>query len=705
MSFTSKDKYWILESGDAAYALGVEPLGALVHTHWGPKLPYVGDYPPALRPAFQVLEHEMQNLAQEATTGEAGDSNERTIDGSAQDGRLRGFVLRFDRAEPSADGLDIHMVDPVQAVRVVLRYRTHDRYGLFSRSLSIRNEGRRPVKLDRAFSGAFNLPPLGDFALNSLNGRWADEFGKVRQPLAFGTFCRESRRLTTSHRSLPFFAVDRDVPGLQASEEQGEVWFGALEWSGNWKMIAERTRDDRSVIHLGLNDHDFAWDLQPGDTFDTPRVVFGYTAHGFGAMSRAFHDFVREEIAPRLNYQPPVVFNSWCATTFNIEERKQTALAERAAAMGCELFVLDDGWFAGRNSDDAGLGDWYPDPVKFPNGLRPLVDAVHGLGMKFGLWIEPEMVNPNSDLYRAHADWIIHFEGRERTLSRNESILNFGRVDVQDHFIGVLDTLLSETAADFVKWDMNRNVSEPGWPDFPGDQRELWVRYVRGVERVWRELRRRHPNVIFEGCSGGGGRVDLGMMALTEQTWVSDNTTPPARLAIQEGYSQLFPASTMAAWVTDRIKGDFLDHDNGDYSLDYRFHAAMAGALGVGGNLMEWSEEQRKAAAGHVAAYKRFRHLIAGGDLFRILSPHDTAYSAFLYVAKDKSEAVLFAFRTHVARMGAKPRIRLPGLMPEAVYRVGDAGVILSGRALGVIGIDLPMNNFESLIWHMVCEA
>ncbi len=701
MSITSGDNYWVLESGGAAYALGVEPLGVLTHTHWGPKLPRLADYPKAARPAFQILEHEMQNLPQEATTGEAGDSNERTIDGISADGSLRGFVLRFDKAEPVTNGIDIDLIDTAQSVRVTLKYRTLDRFGLFSRSLSIRNEGERPITLDRVFSGTFHLPQLGDFALNSLNGRWADEFGKVRQPMAFGTFARESRRLTTSHRSMPFFAVDREVPGLRASEENGEVWFGALDWSGNWKMLAERTRDDRSMIHLGLNDHDFAWDLQPGGIFDTPRAIFGYTAAGFGAMSRAFHDYVREEVAPRRHYQPPVVYNSWCATTFKVEEDKQIALASQAAAIGCELFVLDDGWFSGRSGDDAGLGDWWPDPAKFPNGLSPLIDAVHNLGMKFGLWIEPEMVNPNSELYRAHPDWIIHFPRRERTLSRNELILNLGRLDVQDHLIDVLDTLLTNAAVDFVKWDMNRNVSEPGWPDHVGDQRELWVRYVEGVHRVWSELRRRHPDIIFEGCSGGGGRVDLAMMVLTEQTWISDNTTPPARLEIQEGYSQLFPAGTMAAWVTDRIKGDFLDHDNGDYSLDYRFHAAMAGALGIGGNLLEWSEEQRDTAARHIASYKILRPLIANGDLFRILSPHETPYSAFMYVAKDKSEAALFAFRTHVSRMGAKPRIRLPGLEADAVYRIEDTGVELSGRALGVVGIDLIMNNFESILWRV----
>ena len=619
MTIETDGRRWVLRSGGAAYAFGVEPGGLLVHAYWGAALPNLDDYPVPARAAFAVLEDVVQNTPQEITTGEAGDSNERTLDAVAADGSLRGFVLRFARANTTEAGVAIDLVDAAQGVTVTVRYDTLDEFGLFARSVSIRNDSQQVVKLGRVFSATLPLPSLGDFALTSLDGRWADEFQKQRQPIAFGTFSRESRRLTTSHRSMPFFAVDRNGTPYAAGEEHGEVWFGALQWSGNWRLIAERTRGDRTIIHLGLNDHDFAWDLAPGETFDAPRVIFGYTAGGFGAMSRAFHDLVRREIAPRPDFLPPVVYNSWCATMWDVTEQGQIQLARKAADMGAEVFVVDDGWFAGRNGDDAGLGDWWPDKVKFPNGLNPLIAEVNGLGMKFGLWIEPEMVSPDSDLYRAHPDWAIHFPQRDRTLSRNECILNFGRVDVQDHIIHAIDELLSGSPIAFVKWDMNRNVSEPGWAGHHRDARELWVRYVQGLYRVWGELRRRHPDVIWEGCSGGGGRVDLGMAALTDQTWVSDNTTPPARLEIQEGYSLLFPASTMANWVTDRVKGDFADHDNGDYTLEYRFHAAMAGALGVGGNLATWSE--RKSGGGSapyrdvqaVAAADRIRRSVQAG--------------------------------------------------------------------------------------------
>ncbi len=689
MAIVARDNYWVLESGGAAYALGVDETGLLIQTWWGPRLPRPEDYPAARRGEQFAMENALQHTRQELATGEAGASDERTLDAVGATG-LRGFVLRFKAARHQGNRLEIDLEDAGQHATITLSYETLDAVGLMTRAVAIRNDGAAPLKLTRLFSGSFYLPADAGYTLNHLDGRWGDEFRMQREPFVHGILQRESRRMTTSHGGVPCFAVERSAPGLAASEEAGRLWFGALQWSGNWKLLAERTRDGRAIVHLGLNDHDFAYDLAPGESRAAPRLVFGHTEQGFGAMSRAFHDFIRDDLGPRRAYVPPVVYNSWYATLFDVTAEGQAALADKAAAMGVEMFVIDDGWFRGRVNDRAGLGDWSPDPAKFPNGLKPLADLVHGRGMRFGLWIEPEMVNPDSDLYRAHPDWIIHFPERERTLSRNQSMLNLGRPDVQDHLIGVFDDLLAGTRIDFVKWDMNRNVSEPGWPGHDRDQREIWVRYVEGLYRFWGELRRRHPDVIWENCSGGGGRVDLGMMALTEQSWTSDTTVPPARLLIQEGYSQLFPASGMAAWVTDEHKEA--------YSLDLRFHVAMAGALGVGGNLLEWTAAELETARRHVAAYKEIRPLVAAGDLYRLASPRTQPLSALLYVARDRSEAVLFAFRLLQARLGRNPVIRLAGLDPDALYAVEGVNETLSGRAWAEIGLPLPLGNFGSTI-------
>lgn len=700
MTTSVRGNFWVLESANAAYALGVDASGLLVHSYWGAKLPHLGDYqlPPA--PGFAVMEHSIQNTPQEVTTGEAGDSNERTLDGVSADGSLRGFVLRFASASTREDALDVKLVDHEQAVEVTASYRTLPKFDLFERTVSIRNTGSQPISLGRVFSASFAMPNLGEFALTHLDGRWADEFRPVRKSLDFGTFSRESRRLTTSHRSMPFFAVDRNSDGLAATETTGEVWFGALKWSGNWKLIAERTKPDRTIIHLGLNDHDFAWDLQPGETFEAPAVVFGYKSEGFGAMSRAYHDYIREAVAPRANYVPPVLYNSWMATSFGVSEANQIALAERAAEIGAELFVVDDGWFAGRNNDRTGLGDWRPDPVKFPDGLRPLAGRVRELGMKFGIWLEPEMTNPDSDLYRAHPNWVLHYPRREPTLSRNQLILNFARRDVQDHMIDAIDRLLIDNPVDFIKWDMNRNVSEPGWSAHDRDQRELWVRYVEGVYRVWGELRRRHPSIIWENCSGGGGRVDLGMMALSEQTWISDNTNAASRLQIQDGYSLVFPASTMGAWVADEpFPSDISaagSENSAHYELDFRFHVSMAGALGIGGNLMAWSEHDLATARQHITRYKAVRHMVASGDLYRLATPGDSGVSALAYVAKDKSQAVLFAYSGFSARNTPHPVIQVSGLAPELIYSIEGQDIQRSGAAWARIGLDLQLKNLES---------
>lgn len=682
------DDYWVVESGDAAYGLGVEPGGLLLQTYWGPRLPRLDDYPAAQRGTAFSMENPLQHTHQEIATGEAGVSDERTLDGY-RDGGPRGFVLRFVSADVQGEKLSITLRDAVLEADIVVEYEALPQRGLVTRRMRIANAGAQPLHLNRVLSGTFYLPQTGEYVLNHLDGRWGDEFRMQREPLGHGVFQRESRRMTTSHGGVPYFAMERAEAGWGAREESGDVWFGTLEWSGNWKLLAERTRDGRSMVHLGINDHDFVYDLLPGEAFTTPRLIFGYTGGGFGAMSRSFHDFVRQDLSPRPNYRPPVVYNSWYATLFDVSAEGQVKLAEKAAAMGVEMFVIDDGWFDKRVNDRAGLGDWWPDKNKFPLGLKPLTDAVHGRGMQFGIWIEPEMVNPDSDLYRAHPDWIIYYPGRERTLSRNQSMLNLGRVDVQDYLIDMFDRLLSSTEIDFIKWDMNRNVSEPGWPEHDRDQREIWVRYVDGLYRVWKTLRERHPNVIWENCSGGGGRVDMGMMGITEQSWASDNTVPPARLEIQEGYSQLFPANTMAAWVTDE--------DLHEFSLDLRFHVSMAGALGVGGNLLTWTDEMLARAAEHVAIYKTIREVVSAGDLYRLRSPRHTDLNALMYVAKDKSEAVLFAFRILKARIGKLPLVFPAGLDPEALY-ADEEGVTRSGAAWGQLGIQLKLKDLQSTI-------
>jgi alpha-galactosidase len=315
---------------------------------------------------------------------------------------------------------------------------------------------------------------------------------------------------------------------------------------------------------------------------------------------------------------------------------------------------------------------------------------VGALGMTFGLWLEPEMVNPDSDLYRAHPDWVIHFESRERTEMRGQLILNLAREDVQAYLIGVLDELLRNHDIRFVKWDMNRNVSEPGWPGAPREARELWVRYVHGLYHVWGTLAARHPHVTWQSCSGGGGRADLGILRLADQVWISDNTHAAARLAIQDGYSRVFPASTMEAWVTDA--------DRDTLPLRFRMHVSMLGLLGIGGHLGRWTEEERAVAREEIARYKSVRDLVQWGDQYRLRSASTEPFSAVQYVSKSRDRAVLFAFRTHVARPTVLPPLYLRGLDPQRLYEVEGTGEVRSGAAWANVGLRLSLNDFESTV-------
>ena len=329
-------------------------------------------------------------------------------------------------------------------------------------------------------------------------------------------------------------------------------------------------------------------------------------------------------------------------------------------------------------------------PEKFPNGLNPLIEKVHSLGMSFGLWVEPEMVNEDSDLYREHPDWVYRFPNRELTESRNQLVLNLAKADVREHLLEVLDDLLTDHEISFIKWDMNRPISEPGWPETPPErQREVWVRHVWGVYEILERLREKHPGVIFETCSGGGGRIDLGIFRFTDQAWVSDNTDPYDRLRIQEGFSMAYPARTMMCWAADSgkwIKGR-------ETSVTYRFHSAMMGSLGIGGNLTEWSDDDLAEASRQVEKYKEVREVVQGGDQYRLLSPREGDTTAVQYVSRDRRCSVLFVLRSAHRFPDPVPTIYLRGLKPEALYCTTVEGELVSGEALMRRGIKISLES------------
>jgi alpha-galactosidase len=476
------------------------------------------------------------------------------------------------------------------------------------------------------------------------------------------------------------------------SEHSGLVWFGALAWSGSWRITIRQDEFKQVKVVGGFNPFDFGYKLDPGKTLGTPVFYGGLAQHGFQEMSRLESDFQLRSVLPQAPKPRlrPVLYNSWEATQFNFDEKTQEQLADKAASIGVERFVMDDGWFSTRVKDNAGLGDWYPNPQRFPNGLKPLIDHVHSLGMDFGLWVEPEMVNENSDLYRKHPDWILHFNGRPRTQARNQFVLNLAMPEVQDYILGFLDKLLRENDIAFLKWDANRNFSEPGWEQVPPDeQKKIWVAYTEGYYRVLRTLRQRFPKLEIESCSGGGGRVDLGVMHYTDEVWPSDNTDPFDRLIIQDGFTYAYTPAVMMAWVTDSPNW----FNGRSTSLTYRFLSAMQGSLGIGANLTKWTPDDFATAKQLVSDYKIVRPLVQQGVLYRLISPADgNNLSATESVSQDRSSAVVFAFLHSQQFRSLAPPIRVQGLNPAAIYTVRSIG--------GKLGPDTPQRASGAYFMH-----
>jgi alpha-galactosidase len=719
---------WLAEMRSTAYAFGVADGGAaLRHLHWGAPLPRE-----ALAGLLAVAAGEMPRQERQLSLGrERPDEyvpwgglryDEPSLKAEFGDGtrsvewRVTGH--RVTRLGPVCT-LEVDLADTAYPLQVILAYRVYDGFDVLDRWATLRHAGDGPpVVIRQAHSANWWLPVRGGWRLRYLHGGWGAETQLTQAALTPGKVVLESRRGTTSHQLNPWFTLD---PGGAATEEDGELWSGALAWSGSWKLVFETNPGGRTHACGGVNDFDWAYRLEPGEELILPRFAGLYTNGGFGAASREWHAWQLAHVlgrgddraglmapgwAPSPRTAParpgqggppsahdgpggpplrPVLYNSWEATSFQVSEAGQLRLAELAARLGIECFVVDDGWFGGRDNDRAGLGDWTVNREKFPRGLGPLIEGVNDLGMRFGLWIEPEMVNPDSDLYRAHPDWVYHFAGRTRSQHRNQLVLNLARPDVAEWVFATLDRLLSQNHIEFVKWDMNRPFSEPGWPAQAGhDPERVWTDHVRSLYAVIDGLRAAHPGVEFESCSGGGGRVDLGILRRVEQVWPSDNTDAWDRVKIQEGFTQAYCPQVMMAWVTD--SPNWLT--GRELPLSFRFHVAMAGALGVGGDLLRWTDAELAEAADLIAAYKDIRPVIQRGRLYRLASVLHGPFGASEYVAGD--DVVVLGW-WGPQQCGVRPgRIRLAGLDAGARYRDTGSGQQHWGSALMAGGLVLP---------------
>jgi alpha-galactosidase len=695
INFDAATRTWLLSTDRTSYAIRLGPDDIPRHLHWGPPLTLA-----------QAAGLELDGPRELLDSAGLLSGEELPVDG-----RIRFSVpslqVRFadgTRAVEWAyrghfgygDELAINLVDRHYPLEATLHYRVHADSDVIERWTTLRNAGSSSaLTLLRADSAQWTLPVLDDYRISHVTGHWSGESQLHRAFAPHGETVFTSRRGVTSHHANPWVMVDAG----DATDTGGEVWSAALAWSGTWRITVSRHPVNRLGISGGFGHDGIAWRLEPGQELTTPAFAGLYTVDGFDGARQRWHAYVAGHVLPRPAELRPVLYNSWEATGFDVNEENQSRLARLAADMGAELFVMDDGWFGARKDDHAGLGDWTPNPERFPRGLTPLIDEVRRLGMSFGLWVEPEMVNPDSDLYRAHPDWVLHYPNRERTQIRNQLVLNFARPDVAAWAHGWLDRLLAEHEIDFLKWDMNRPFTEAGWPG-QDDPDRLWIDHVRGVYSIMDRLRADHPRLRIESCCGGGGRVDIGILRRTDETWPSDNTDAVDRIWIQYGYSQVYPARTMAAWVTD--SPNFL---NGRVvPLRFRFHVAMSGVLGIGGNLTEWTPAERTEAAALVEQYKRIRPIVQHGTQYWLRTPTAApgALTSVQYLAPDGAETVVFAWRPTAHLGHPPPPVRLRGLDPAATYREAESGREYSGVALMAHGIRpaLPPGDYASTLLH-----
>lgn len=565
----------------------------------------------------------------------------------------------------------ILLEDPLTGVQVRLVYDAYSAEDVIVSHSEITNKGKKPVELLEYASSALTLE-ADKYLLTHITGGWACEMQVDRTLLTHDVKVLESRRGTqVTQTGNPSFMVSLDSDSF--SETSGEVIAGALAWSGNFRISFEVDEGDKLNIVSGINPFASAWTLGKGETLVTPEMIYTWSGEGAGQASRNLHRWARNCWIHGGGQVHPTLLNSWEGAYFDFNTDKLLRMIDDAAGMGLEMFVLDDGWFGStypRNGDKSGLGDWEVNLAKIPEGIDYIASYAHSKGLKFGIWIEPEMVNPASTLAKQHPEWIVKDGIHEVPEKRNQWVLDLSNPAVQDFVFGVFDrTMQLSKNIDYVKWDCNRAVFSFGSEYLGKNQDRFYVQYYQGFYSVVRRIREKYPDVIVQCCSSGGGRVDYGALKYFDEVWPSDNTDALSRVKIQYGTSLIYPACIMASHVSA-----VPNHQTGNVTpLKMRFDIAAAGRLGMELQPADMSAKEREYAARSISSYEGFRDLVFGGDLYRLESPYDGDYSALMYVSPDRDRAVLFVYcLEYQNRVKYAKAVHLQGLDPEASYVVKE---------------------------------
>ena len=719
--FDQQTKCFNLSNDRVSYVIRMAADLYPLHLYWGKRVRRISDkmvsrrmqdgYPQSDE-KFSLHETPLDHLPQECPTYGVGDLREGMIHILHQDG-THALDLRYASHEimdgkpelpglPSARGdkaqtLILTLEDAISQIRVKLYYTIYEDIDVIARSALIENGGTTPAIIDRAYSACVDFE-YSDYSLMTMSGAWARERQLYTRKIAPGEQGVSSARGASSVQTSPFMAL----LAPNTTEDAGDVYGFALCYSGGFKATVEVDQNWSARAMIGIQPFNFNWKLNPGTSFQTPEAYLCYSPDGLNGMSQNFHKLVHRRITTGkyANSKRPILINNWEATYFNFNEEKLVALAKRAKKAGIDLFVLDDGWFGHRDADNSSLGDWFDDTRKLPGGIAGLSEKIHALGMKFGLWVEPEMISPDSELYRAHPDWCIHAGEYIRVESRHQLTLDMSRQDVQDYVVEAITAAMKRGNVDYVKWDMNRFITMWGSEKLPADrQQELGHRYILGLYSVMRRIIEKYPDVLFESCAGGGGRYDLGMMCFMPQAWTTDDTDAHMRCRIQYSTSMVFPQSCMGAHVSA-----VPNHQTGRSTpLATRAAVAMCGTYGYELDLLQLPDEEIEEIAKLTDKVRDMQELLLYGTFFRLKSPYEGNQTAWMCVSEDKKEAIV----THVYTLGQPNpkdvRLTLRGLDPELDYQDVETGAVYGGDELMLHGIIVkkPWGDYCSEQFHL----
>lgn len=603
--------------------------------------------------------------------------------------------------EEDCDTLILHLADPVIGLAADLLYTTFEKEDVITRSVILKNTAEQPVYLTKVMSACLDIDCTDEkYDILTLHGSWGRERQMERRSLMHGKQSVGSVRGESSHQEHPFIALLSE----DATQDNGEVYGMHFVYSGNFLAQAELSQFDSIRMTMGIHPENFVWKLEQGESFAAPEVVMTYSSEGLSGMTHHYHDMYRNHLI-RGEYRDkkrPILINNWEATYFNFNTEKLLKIAEQASKLGIEMLVMDDGWFGHRNDDSTSLGDWKVNEQKLPGGLKPLVDQVNALGMKFGIWFEPEMISPDSDLYREHPEWAIQIPGREATEIRCQYVLDLSRPEVQDYAYECVAKILRSANIKYVKWDMNRQLSDLGSTYLDKDsQQELFHRYVLGMYAMQERLVQEFPDLLLENCSGGGARFDPGMLYYSPQIWCSDDTDAIERLEIQEGTALIYPLCSMGAHVSVCP-----NHTVGRVTpFTTRGHVALAGTFGYELDITKLPEEERKLIPEQTAMYHKYHELIRDGEYYRILSYRENHRSDCWAVASEDKNEVLVTYVQVLAQVNMPSRkVRLRGFDPAKKYRLEGTDEVYSGEMLMNAGFRMKdfWGDFVSRLYHFI---